>query len=173
MRNSNTLHLGHVNTRAIVQLKSWMPGRTSPSLFTLTAPPECRLLALAPGEWLLISDTLAVQTLRDHARHFHQHGIAAADLSPGLSALQLEGPAARDVLSKSCGLDVHPAHFPAGMCTRTRLAHLPVIIECIDVKPRFELYVGSSYCSYLVSWLSDAATGFREVPIPGTLQRIP
>jgi sarcosine oxidase, subunit gamma len=163
MRSSDALALGHINARAIVQLKSWMPGRTSPGLRAPSVPDECRLLTVAPGEWLLISDTLSALTLSEYGRHqLHQQGIAVADLSPGLAAIQLEGPAARGVLTKSCGLDLHPAIFPAGTFTRTRLAQLPVIIGYIDPKPRFELYVGSSYRSYLVSWLNDATAGFGK-----------
>jgi sarcosine oxidase, subunit gamma len=162
MRDSNALRIGNVHNRAIVQLKSWMPGRASPTLPLPTVPAECRLLTLAPGEWLLISDTLAANTLREHGRQLNRQGIAAADLSPGLAAIQLEGPAARDVLTKSCGLDLDPATFPAGTCTRTRLAQLLVIVDYIDPKPLFELYVGCSYRSYLMSWLNDAAAGFRE-----------
>jgi sarcosine oxidase subunit gamma len=162
MRDSDALRIGDVHNRTIVQLKSWMPGRASPGLRAPSVPDECRLLTVAPGEWLLISDTLAAHTLRKYGRELHQQGTAAADLSPGLAAIQLEGSAVPGVLTKSCGLDLHPAIFPVGTCTRTRLAQLPVIVEYIDSKPRFELYVGCSYRSYLASWLNDAATGFRH-----------
>jgi sarcosine oxidase subunit gamma len=114
---------------------------------------------LGPGEWLLISDTLAARTLREHALKLHQQGIAAVGPSPGLAALLLEGPVARDVLTQACGLDLHPVSFPLGTCTRTRLAQLPIIIDYVDTKPRFDLYVGRSYRSYLCSWLRDAALG--------------
>jgi sarcosine oxidase, subunit gamma len=162
MRSSDALSVGHINTRAIIQLKSWMPGRTSSGLRAPSVPDECRLLTVAPGEWLLISDTLSALTLSEYGRELHQKGIAAADLSPGLAAIQIEGSAVPGVLTKGCGLDLHPAIFPVGTCTRTRLAQLPVIVEYIDSKPRFELYVGCSYRSYLASWLNDAATGFRH-----------
>lgn len=62
------------------------------------------------------------------------------------------------------GLDLHPEHFPADRCTRTRFAQLPAIVHCTDPKPRFDLYVGRSYFAYLQSWLSDAALEFQEPP---------
>jgi sarcosine oxidase subunit gamma len=135
----------------------------APTVPTVTAVPDvpagCRLLTMGPTEWLLISDTLAASTLREHALNLRHQGIAAVGLSPGLAALRLEGPAARDMLTQGCGLDLHPASFPMGTCTRTRLAQLPVIIDYVQTKPRFDLYVGRSYRSYLCSWLHDAALG--------------
>jgi heterotetrameric sarcosine oxidase gamma subunit len=148
-------------SRVTVQLKSWMPGRTSPSFAAPTVPAACRLLPLAPGEWLLISDTLAAHALREHARHIQQHGIAAVESTPGLAAIQVEGAAALDVLANGCGLDLRSPDFVLGTCTRTRLAQLPIILDYVDVKPRFELYIGRSYLSYMCSWLDDAAVGIQ------------
>ena len=162
MPNPDALHIGRINARAIVHLKSWMPVRTAPASVALVVPAGCRLLVLGPGDWMLISDVLGAPALRDYARQVHEQVIAAVGPSPGLAAIQLEGPAARDVLAKSCGLDLHPSSFPVGTCTRTRLAQLPVIVDYIDDRPRFELYVGRSYLSYLCSWLDDAAVGFLD-----------
>ena len=167
MRNVDALILAPIDSRAIVHLKSWLPA-PPPALREPTVPAApgvptaCRLLTIGPTEWLLISDTLAAHTLREHALKLHQQGIAAVGPSPGLAALLLEGPLARDILTQGCGLDLHPASFPLGTCTRTRLAQLPVIIDYVDLKPRFELYVGRSYSSYLCSWLNDAVEGFRK-----------
>ena len=161
MPNFDAIHISRITTRAIVHLKSWIPARAASLPRPPAVPANCRLLTLAPGEWLLISDTLDETALHEHAVQVHEHGIAAAGPSTGLAALQLEGPAARDVLAKSCGLDLHPSSFPIGTCTRTRLAQLPVIIDFLEASPRFELYVGRSYRSYLESWLTDAAVGFQ------------
>jgi heterotetrameric sarcosine oxidase gamma subunit len=162
MDNPSALQIHRITSRVTVQLKSWMPGRTSPSLSAPTVPSACRLLTLAPGEWLLISDTLAAHALREYVRHSRSHGIAAVESSSGLSAIQVEGAAARHVLANGCGLDLHSPSFALGACTRTRLAQLPVILDYVDVSPRFELYVGRSYLSHLRSWLDDAAEGFLE-----------
>jgi sarcosine oxidase, subunit gamma len=159
MRNPGVFYIERITTRAILELKSWMPARTPPSLPAPAAPADCRLLSWSPGEWLLISDTLDARSLRQHAHHIHHQGIATVSGSPGLAAIRFEGPAARDVLKDGCGLDFHPASFQTGTCTRTRLAGLPVIIDYRDAGPRFELYVGRSYVPYLNSWLLDAALG--------------
>jgi heterotetrameric sarcosine oxidase gamma subunit len=85
----------------------------------------------------------------------------AVESTTGLAAIQVEGAAARDVLANGYGLDLRSPYFALGTCTRTRLAQLPIILDYVDVKPRFELYVGRSYLSHLCSWLCDAAVGFE------------
>src|ERR1700722_12297215 len=162
MRDDEAFTITHINGRATLHLKSWIPGRSSPCILPPSATHHCRLLAIAPGEWLLISDTLDAQTLREHASHLREQGIAAVNLSPGLAAIQLEGRATRDVLAKSCGLDLYPKSFPVGTCTRTRLAKLPVFVDYLDEKPRFELYVARSYLPYLCAWLNDAGVEFMD-----------
>ena len=160
MRNPDALNITRINTRASVQLKSWMPRGNTSVAAALMAPAGGRLLELAPGEWLLISDTLGPDVLRVHAREIERQGIAAVNVSPGLAAFSVEGLAAREIIENSCGLDLHPGKFPVGTCTRTRMAQLPVIIDAVGGAPRFELYVGRSYAVYLSSWLEDAALGF-------------
>jgi sarcosine oxidase subunit gamma len=117
-----------------------------------------RLLRLGPGEWLAISDAIAGPTLEDRLRrHVGGQNIAAVDLSCALKALRVDGLAARELLAKGCGLDLHPNFFPAGRATRTRLAQLAVIVDCVDPTSRFDLYVGRSYLTWLRSWLVDAS----------------
>jgi sarcosine oxidase subunit gamma len=144
-----------IPTRTVIQLKSWMSGCISSAPVTFTA--ECRLLTLAPREWLLISDTLDAQILQKHALKIRPQGIAAVNLSAGLVAMRLEGRGVREVIANNCGLDLHPTKFPVCTVARTRLAQLPIIIDLIDAKPQFELYVGRSYVDYLCCWLNDAA----------------
>ena len=162
MRNHENLQIARVNSRAILHLRSWMLRHSSPFIIPPSLIQHGRLLTLAPGEWLLISDTLSAQTLHEHARLAREQGIVAVSSSPALAAIRIEGRAARGVLAKSCGLDFHPSIFPVGSCTRTRLAKLPAIVDFVDVKPRFELYVGCSYLAYMCSCLNDASVGYLE-----------
>ncbi len=125
---------------------------------------QANLLHLGPGEWLVVSDALDGWKL--HARlthHLERHSIAPVDLSCALKALRVEGPYARELLSKGCGLDLYPSSFPAGRSTRTRFAQLSVILHCTDPAPRFELYASRSYLTYLQSWLLDSAAEFIAV----------
>jgi sarcosine oxidase subunit gamma len=120
-----------------------------------------RLLALGPREWWGVSERVLGPGLRERlASHVACEAMVAVDLSSAVKVLRVEGAAAREILSKSCGLDLDSRTFPAGLCTRTRLANLPVVVDYIDPWPRFDLYVGRSHLTYLKSWLEDAALEF-------------
>jgi sarcosine oxidase, subunit gamma len=145
--------------RAILHLKAWARAPVSLPSFASRAA-GARLLALGPEEWLMVCDSVDGPSLHaavaDLAR---TQGMAAVDLSHGMICLRVGGTAVRDVLSMGCGLDLHTRSFPAGNCTRTRLAQLAVVIECTHPEPRYELYVGTSHAAYLEGWLRDAAAG--------------
>jgi sarcosine oxidase, subunit gamma len=119
---------------------------------------QVRIVTFSPADWLMVSEVIDASRLLERVRQHVGEGLmAVVDVSCALKVIEIRGPAAVEVLSKGCGLDLHPQRFPAGRCTRTRLAQLPVIIDCTDPEPRFELYVGRSYVGYLNSWLMDAA----------------
>jgi len=149
--------------RAIIHLKSWATVPIQPSLTPPGFGGDHRVLNLSPGEWLAVSETLPNSKLTEALdRHLQNDTIAITDISNGLKTLRVEGPAARELLSRGCGLDLHPERFPPGRCTRTRFAQLSVVIHCVDAKPRFDLYVGRSFLPWLKSWLTDAAAGLAN-----------
>jgi sarcosine oxidase subunit gamma len=156
-----------------MRLTSWLPeyrnGKKRGTIATHELPSQVgatlaspsRVLCVGPAEWLIVSSKRAACTLRERIEPgLARQGFALVDLSDGLVGLEVQGSAAREVLSKGCGLDFHPSIFPAGQCARTRFAQIPVIIDCFDEPPRFELYVARSHLHYLQSWLTDAAVEF-------------
>src|SRR5205814_2153583 len=113
-------------------------------------------------EWLVVSDVIEGPGLAERLRAYVAgQDLAVVDLSSAVKALCLEGHAARELLGKGCGLDLHPSAFSAGHCARSRFAQLPVIVDCTDPAPRFDLYVGRSYLNHLHAWLTDAAAEFQ------------
>jgi sarcosine oxidase, subunit gamma len=164
MLKREVFHISRISGRASVLLKSWVPARPSTPAAALGGGGHFRALHLAPGEWLVVSKYLSGSALRERLEcDSHERCMATIDLSQGLAVLLIAGSATREVLAKSCGLDLHPQRFTAGQCTRTRLAKLSVIIECTDSTPQFELYVGRSYSTYLLRWLSDAAAEYTDI----------
>jgi len=164
-----------ISGRGIARLKCWLrtpgdgehavelDGRALPTVTGIALTGEPRVLCLAPGDWLIVSEALHGATLREELKpYIPGHGFALLDLSQALTTLSIAGGSACELLSKGCGLDLHPRSFAAGRCTQTRFAQIPLIIDCVDPQPRFELYSSRSYSSYLQAWLSRASAEFYE-----------
>jgi sarcosine oxidase subunit gamma len=77
-------------------------------------------------------------------------------LSHGRTRLFIEGPPAREVLSKGIALDLHPEVFRADACALTELQHTPILLHRTG-QDRYELYVLRTYAAWIWEWLTDAA----------------
>jgi sarcosine oxidase, subunit gamma len=166
------------SNRTLFQIKSWLPehnagarplsigGCELPSTVGATLPGPRHILCLSPCEWLLV---LQEQWASSFDRHIAaappEPGAVLLDVTDGLAVVRVRGRAVRDVLAKGCGLDLHPQAFPAGRCARTRLAQLPVVIDCVDDSAGFDLYVARSHLRFLSDWLEDAAAEFMSCRI--------
>jgi sarcosine oxidase subunit gamma len=118
-------------------------------------------LWLGPDQWLLTcpADDAAffINSLREALADIH---AAVTDQSDGRVAFVLAGPSARDVLAKSCPLDLHPQSFTPGSAAQSLLAKADVLLHLRaddpQAGPTFDLYVARSYAAYLWAWLADA-----------------
>jgi len=162
------VYVSPASGRASLRLKSWLPeprGRLPVVLAGLELPSEVgailhgamRVMCIGPGDWLVVSQQHSAPSLRAQLEpEARQVGVAVVDLTDGLTTLEIRGAVARELLSKGCGIDFHPRSFPPGRCMATRFAQIPVVIECLDESPHFQLHVARSYFEYLYSWLKDA-----------------
>ena len=159
-----------VRVEAMLSVRSWNPanrgpcvnaGKSLPTEVGATASGPTRALCLAPAEWLIASQEIDAARLRaEIGRDLSAQNLVAVDLTSGLASFHVNGPVARHLLSKGCGLDFHPRSFPAQRCARTRFAQLATVIECREDPSQFELHVGRSYAAFLRDWLLDAAREF-------------
>jgi sarcosine oxidase subunit gamma len=170
--NAPAVHVASIGGRTILRLQSWLPqrAREKPILLagqemplqvgaTLSGP--TRVLCVGPQEWLLVSQERDAASMCERLEgDLARQGLMLADLTDGLTTFEVRGPAARELLTKGCGLDLHPRRFPVGRCARTRFAQILLTVACVDEPQRFELYVGRSYAHYLHTWIIDAATEF-------------
>jgi sarcosine oxidase subunit gamma len=149
-----------------VRLQSWEPvqafslsGLPIPVDVGATTHTDPKVLCLGPTSWLITSRTVSPATvLSELTADARRQNLVLTDLSQAILAVEVQGLAARDLLSKGCGLDMHPRAFSPGQCARTRFAQIGVIVDCLTTG--FELHVGRSYAPYLQSWLQDAAVEF-------------
>jgi sarcosine oxidase subunit gamma len=114
-------------------------------------------LWLGPDEWLVVAAPGEESALEVELSEALGGGLGSVvDLSANRTALELRGPAARDVLAKGCALDLHPRAFGPGRCAQTLLARAQVILEQLDDEPAYRLLVRGSFAGYVATWLLDA-----------------
>lgn len=106
-------------------------------------------LHLGPEEWLLLGD------LGPSPPTNVPHSLV--DVGHRQVALLVEGRRAEDVLASGCPLDLAPAAFPVGMCTRT-LFHKAQIVLWRIAPERFHLEVWRSFAPYVEALLTQAAS---------------
>jgi len=90
-------------------------------------------------------------------------GAAVVDLSHSRSAVRMAGHEARYVLAKGSGVNVHPRRLHAGCAVQTALFHVDVLIDCVDDRPIFDLYMARGFALALWQSLRHAAAeyGYR------------
>jgi sarcosine oxidase subunit gamma len=125
---------------------------------------DAAILCTGPTDWLVVAtDPDATALLQRLDAAFEGSSFRATNVSHALERIEIDGPEARDLLSKGCALDLHPSRFPPVRCARTRFAAMPVIVRCMR-SSTFECIVARSYTDYLLSWLKDAALEFAATP---------
>ena len=133
---------------------------------TVAAKGALLALWLGPDEWLVMTPPTTQTRLFDSLEAaFHGMHVAVTDVTGGQTVITLSGPRARDVLSKGCPLDLHPAVFKPADCALTLVAKANVTIRCVDDSPSFELIVRRSFAEYTALWLHDAALEYGAVVV--------
>jgi sarcosine oxidase subunit gamma len=115
-------------------------------------------LWLGPDEYLLIGSDEAA---RDAALSALENALtqvphALVDISHRQFALEVSGPHAAAILSGACPLDLDPAEFPVGMCTRTVLAKADIVLWRTR-EDAFHLEVWRSFGGYVTGLLREIA----------------
>lgn len=113
-------------------------------------PDEQLLLGPAGGSQMIAAGLEAALT-----------GIAHSlvDVSQRQIALQICGHHAAAILNAGCPLDLDPAEFPQGMCTRTLFGKADIILWRTGAA-EFHLEVWRSFSDYVLGLLQEAAQDF-------------
>ena len=125
---------------------------------TWTSGNDCSALWLGPDEWLVVApdgrNAALEASLRSALKGLH-HSVT--DVSANRTILEVSGEYARLVLAKGCPLDLHASAFGAPQCAQSLLAKSQVILQCLDARPTFRIFVRLSFAPYVAEWLTDAA----------------
>jgi heterotetrameric sarcosine oxidase gamma subunit len=115
-------------------------------------------LCVRPQRWLILTPPASAQTSAATWQAACAGLGTALDLSSGLSALELTGSAARDVLVRSCRIDLDPDAFPVGAACATIMVQVPVIL--VALASGVLLLTPASTARHLREWLVSTAKPF-------------
>ncbi|MGQ4386157.1 sarcosine oxidase subunit gamma [Streptomyces sp. SAS_270] len=132
---------------------------------TTTAGPHT-VLWLGPDEWLVVSQAEVAAVTAELREALGTDPGSVVDVSANRTALELSGPAAREVLEKGCPLDLHPRAFAAGQAVSTTVGPIAVLLWQVDDTPTYRLFPRSSFADYLARWLIDAMSEYRRPEVP-------
>lgn len=95
--------------------------------------------------------------------------VTVTDVTHGRSELHLIGPRSAELLSRLCGLDFHPAHFPNRTAKQSRVAKTNQIIIRRDLEgtPALHAYAligGRSLATYLWETILEAGRDLSITP---------
>jgi sarcosine oxidase subunit gamma len=135
--------LGH-ESRAEVQLKTM---------------PDVSLRYIGPGEWLVVSEVRAAESLARELGRLDPERVAIAEQSDGRALLQISGPNVRAILAKCVAVDLHPAEFAEGHSANMLCCHVSANVSRTgpDI---FEILVPRSFAAYLFDELLEMGREF-------------
>lgn len=116
------------------------------------------VLAVRPRRWLLLLPPAAAGRAAAQWQERAQGHAFTVELSAGLRAFFVSGPAAREVLSRGCRLDLADGHFPPGSAAATIIAQLAVTMAAL---PRgLLLLTPATTARHFGEWLRATAQPF-------------
>ena len=125
---------------------------------TWSGTAERGALWLGPDEWLIVAAAGGEAELEAAlSRALSGTHCAIVDQSASRSVIEISGTDARLVLAKGCSLDLHAGRFRVPCVAQSLLVKAQVILQILEDRPLFRLYVRSSFAAYLAEWLLDAA----------------
>jgi sarcosine oxidase subunit gamma len=122
-------------------------------------------LWLGPDEYLLygaddaVTEAATIATAEALDRALVDVPHALVNISHRQFALEVSGPHAATILSGGCPLDLDPAEFPIGMCTRTVLAKADIVLWRIR-DDAFHIEAWRSFNGYVCGLLREIAGEF-------------
>jgi heterotetrameric sarcosine oxidase gamma subunit len=120
------------------------------------------LLSVRPQRWLLLGAPAAAGASAALWQGACAGVAAAIDLSSALTALHLAGPAVRELLARSCRLDLDPDAFPPGSAAATIMIQVSAILAALP--SGLLLLTPATTARHMREWLLDTARPFGPLP---------
>ncbi len=121
-------------------------------------------LWLGPDEWLLLAGDVEREAIELYLTSVTTVTPGSAvDVSDRQVGIALAGPRAADALAAFMPLDLDPAAFPVGMCTRTIFGKAEIVLWR-RAEQAFRIEVWRSFASYVLACFDEALLEYGEPP---------
>lgn len=124
----------------------------------LTNLEDTHLRFCAPGEWLVISDSVSAETIERYLRDLGPR-LSFVDQSDGRVVLAIRGPRVRSILAKCTALDLHPDVFAIGQSASCQICHVAANLARTG-QDRFEIIVMRSFAGFLFDEICEMGREF-------------
>lgn len=125
------------------------PGRVPEAAGILVANGDFEVRFSGPGEWLVLSEVHAPETLAAELGVRLGDAAFVIDQSHGRVALTLTGPDAARILANGVAVDLHADSFPVGRAANVLCHHISVNLARTSAQS-FDLVVMRSFAEALV-----------------------
>jgi sarcosine oxidase subunit gamma len=124
---------------------------------------ERSALWLGPDEWLLIAPEGEAEDLTTvMARALKGEPASIVEISDRQVAIAVGGAEAAEAINGFNPLDLDPAAFPVGMCTRTVFAKAEIVLWRTSARD-FRIEVWRSFAPYVLGCLDEACREYGAI----------
>lgn len=112
-----------------------------------------------PGEWLVVSETVAADTIARQLAELGANRVSFVDQSDGRVVLRIYGPKVRAILAKCTALDLHPDLFEIGQSATCQICHVAANLARTG-QDAFEIVVMRSFAGFLFDEIREMGREF-------------
>jgi heterotetrameric sarcosine oxidase gamma subunit len=138
-------------------------GVTLPACGRIAVQPRGLALSVRPQRWLLLGAPATAGGARSWEEATAGCGTAV-EHSSAFGAFVLEGPAVREMLKRSCRLDLSPQRFPEGCAAATILLQVSAILAAL--RGSMLLLTPATTARHVREWLVTTSQPFALVLAP-------
>jgi sarcosine oxidase subunit gamma len=135
------------------------PGHEADIDEALTNLEDVAVRLCGPGEWLVVSESVAGETIARQLADLGSMRCSFVDQSDGRVVLRIEGPKVRAILAKCTALDLHPDVFEIGQSTNCQICHVATNLARTG-QDTFEIVVMRSFAGFLFDEVREMGREF-------------
>ncbi len=135
------------------------PGHEADIDEALTNLEDVAVRVCGPGEWLVVSEAVAADTIARQLADLGASRVSFVDQSDGRVVLSIAGPRVRAILAKCTALDLHPDLFEIGQSTNCQICHVAANLARTG-EDAFEIIVMRSFAGFLFDEVCEMGREF-------------